>query len=153
MFLTKNVRFLLLAIWRDTEEILRRPLPDEGEVSRREFARLRVERESLTSLGVRWDVSKWLDRRATHCEISRFARTTQGMERAGLLRRCSRVGGTRMTHVLLTPEGERLAQELAAGKTAGRTAKCGTTRRIDGQPENLPHPRSGSEVRQTTNSW
>ncbi len=64
MFLTKNVRFLLLANWRDTREILGRSLPTAGEVAYRELARLKMERDWLNSLGVRWDVSKWLARPA-----------------------------------------------------------------------------------------
>jgi hypothetical protein len=150
MFLTKNVRFLLLAIWRDTLEILHRPHPAEGEVTRREVTRLTMERDSLTSLGVRWDVTKWLGRRATHCEISTFTRTTRRMELAGLLRRSSRVGGTRMTHVLLAPEGKRLAQELEAGQNAGWIVEWGAIMRIDHQRANSPHPMSGIEVRQPT---
>jgi len=120
MFLTANVRFLLVAIWRDTQERLHFPLPGVGEVAHRKLARLKMERDSLTSFGVHWDVSKWLGRQATHCEISSFAQTSRRMELAGLLRRSSHSGGTRTSHVLLTPEGVHLAQDLVAGKIRRR---------------------------------
>jgi hypothetical protein len=147
MFCTNNVRFLLVAIWLETQEVLHRPLPGEGKVARCELARLKAERDWLGSLGVRWDVSKWLGRHATHCEISRFSQTTQRMERAGLLQRSSHTGGTRMTHVRLTLEGEHLAQELVAGGIGCRIAKRGVIRRIDPRPGDFSHLVSGMELR------
>lgn len=147
MLLTKNVRFLLSAIWRDTLDILSRPMPSEGQVSRKEFTRLRVKKEALATLGVRWDIAAWLGRSVTHRETSSLARTAQSMEGAGLLWRNSRLGGNRTTHVRLTPEGRRLALELTVQKSP-----VATRRHRHHDRETQPASHSHSRVLQSTAS-
>jgi len=71
------------------------------------------ERQEYQAFGVRHDLAQWLGHPASPSESAVFSRALRNMEAMGLVLRVNRWGGSRTTHVRLTPGGQAEAERLA----------------------------------------
>lgn len=115
MRMTTSVKKILAATLQQAEAIRDHHVSQLGpNVDRVAIGRAWEERRMLTRIGVAWDYQAIMGRTPSPSDSASISRTLKLMEEAGLIVRSSRWGTSRTTHIKLTPEGERIARELAA---------------------------------------
>jgi hypothetical protein len=118
MNLTPNTELLLKAILagvKRLEAVPDRPAPGTDRDDWREQC---LERQEYRECGVRHDLAQWLGHPPSPSDSAVFSRALRNMEAMGLVLRLNRWGGSKTTHVRLTPLGRAEAERLAGERHA-----------------------------------
>jgi hypothetical protein len=108
MHLNERQRIVLLGILEDQRTLAEMPT-DYG--SRIDRGRHRIIARNASAGLVPMNLAGWLGRAPTNSEHVLFHREYLRLEDMGLIERCNLTGGRRTTHLRLTPEGQRMAEE------------------------------------------
>jgi len=118
MTLTPNMEILLVGILGDVRCL--EAVPDKSPPGMRheQWRTLWRERRDYDQFGVYHDLAHWLYGKPNASDSAVFSRALRHMEATGLVVRLSRWGGTKTTHVRLTPYGRAEAERLLAEQEA-----------------------------------
>ena len=122
MTLTPNMETILVAVlgeMRRLDAFADRPPPG---MDRDEWRTQWRERQDYDKFGVRHNLARWLHDEPTPSNSAVFSRALRNMEAMGLVVRVSRWGGSKTTHVRLTPLGRAEAERLLADQEAALAA-------------------------------
>jgi len=122
MNLTQHMRTILTAVLADVHRLEAVPdRPPDG-MDRQQWYALWRERKEYDRFGVRHDLGRWLGYAPTPSDSAVFSRALRNMEAMGLVLRVNRWGGSKTTHVRLTPLGRAEAERLVAEQEAALAA-------------------------------
>ena len=122
MTLTPNMETILVAVLgegRRLETFADKPPPG---MDREQWRTQWRQRQDYDQFGVRHDLARWLGHAPTPSESAVFSRALRNMEMMGLVVRVNRWGGSKTTHVRLTPRGRAEAERLVADQDAAMAA-------------------------------
>lgn len=111
MHLNERQRIVLLGVLEDQHHLADMPT-DVG--SRIDRGRRRIIVRNASAGLAPLNLAGWLGRAPTNSEHVLFHREYLRLEGMGWVERCNLTGGRRTTHLKLTPEGQRMAEELLA---------------------------------------
>ena len=122
MTLTPNMEILLVGILGDVRRL--EAVPDKSPPGMRheQWRTLWRERRDYDQFGVYHDLAPWLHGEPTASDSAVFSRALRNMEAMGLVLRVNCWGGSKTTHVRLTPLGRAEAERLVAEQAAALAA-------------------------------
>ena len=113
MTLTPHMKTILTALLADVRRLEAVPDKPPPGMDRDEWRTLWRERQEYQAFGIRHDLAQWLGYPPSPSDSAVFSRALRNMEAMGLVLRINRWGGSKTTHVRLTPEGRAEAERLA----------------------------------------
>ena len=147
MTLTPNMETLLVAVLGDARrlEAFNERLPSS--MDRDAWRNLRSERQEYDQFGVHHDLARWLHGEPTPSDSAVFSRALRNMEAMGLVLRVNCWGGSKTTHVRLTPLGRAEAERLVAEQEAALAALLKDFElSLEGLNETPPMPPQDADV-------